>query len=274
MGFQPIQGDYFEKPTGLTAEDLLKWDGSALARLAKGSNGQFLGVNGSGALAYINAGAELEFIRYGYTPFSFEYLNTEVVNDPTETSTTSTSLTNYYTLNLNESLNANCVTGYNYSVRIDLEAKHNGAAAANNFSFEGNPTVLQTLNNLTYTPASQVLINLQYNTNYLQQYKASSGYSIYKKNYIITLVGKYIQFPSVIDSSIMTAKSYAGVRNIELYDSGDSVKINDDSTLIFTGVTGQPTGLNLSSGGKSINPEDITQIEVVSGNPLIVFEKA
>jgi hypothetical protein len=76
----------------------------------------------------------------------------------------------------------------------------------------------------------------------------------------------------------MAANGFSGIKYIELYDNGDSVVINNDSTnLTFTGVAGQPVSLFESTNGTDWDTESdyatVTQVDVVSGNPLIVFEK-
>ncbi|OQB10548.1 MAG: hypothetical protein BWY21_00307 [Parcubacteria group bacterium ADurb.Bin216] len=90
-------------------------------------------------------------------------------------------------------------------------------------------------------------------------------------NHINFNVGKTVKNPCVLSE---VTSEFSGIQSIILYDNGDSVKINNDTDLIFTGKSGQPYALHsiLSTEG-IIAPdyEDITQFEVVSGNPIITM---
>lgn len=284
MGFQPIQGDYFEKPTGLTAEDLLKWDGSALARLAKGSNGQFLGVNGSGNLAYANAGAELLHFIAGYS--CFESIK---VTSTSELSGTSTSYDNIETITLDNALDGKIVSGFGYKVlSCNYEAKKSTAGSTNLFLttvaggdhttslFDPYSSSITTSYTKFYRPLSATAKSLvnAYNTPLYLKYAVASGHTLYIQNREYH-IGRTIPtgvFTLANESTIST------IKHISLFDNGDSIKLNNDANFIFTGLSGQPTTpINSTTGysfGVDIDYDDITQIEIVSGNPLIVFEKA
>lgn len=143
MGFQPIQGDYFEKPTGLTAEDLLKWDGAALARIAVGTNGQFLGVNGSGALAFANGSPETQTVIYG-SPFEVKRLQHTFTSPLTRTmpssgvsGTSGRGFVQVGTLAFNAAVDSFFESGYSYMMGAD----HNGTDYSTPHRVYGNMSV-------------------------------------------------------------------------------------------------------------------------------------
>jgi len=284
MGFKPIQGDYFEKPTGLTAEDLLKWDGTALARLAKGSNGQFLKTD-SGALTWGGVASNLLFYIYDYTAINPVSLSTPttILSDTTEYSTTSDSYSTVKSVTLNSStLGSIYASGRYYSISWETKVKGglywNGYSNIPFFGYVKIDNTAQSQNGSTYTSA---LVSCPYTSGILAgstiniQIKSEvSGYGVATKDNYIKILGYFDKLPSTITPSTMSTYGLSSVKYIELYDNGDSVKINNDSDLIFTGVSGQPTSVLVSSKGKVIDYDDITQVDILSGNPLIVFEKA
>jgi hypothetical protein len=95
----------------------------------------------------------------------------------------------------------------------------------------------------------------------------------------ITDYQSHTPIPSTITTAWMATYGLSGIKYIELYDNGDSVKINNSTDMIFTGTSGQPTAPYISTNNVTYwdhknDYADITQVEIVSGNPLIVFEKA
>jgi hypothetical protein len=90
-------------------------------------------------------------------------------------------------------------------------------------------------------------------------------------NHINFGVSKCLKNPCTLAD---VTSEFSGIQSIILYDNGDSVKINNDTDLIFTGKSGQPYALHSILSTKGIiapDYEDITQFEVVSGNPIITM---
>lgn len=313
MGFQPIQGDYFEKPTGLTAEDLLKWDGSALTRVAVGATGQGLTVGVHG-LHYSDISRGLQTIIYG-VPFE----NKQITYEFTEVSKTfensvgnyrcynitniplTSSIDNFFEAPFNYKLShkiysANAglpyfkIYGYYTSDTVEMSGGFNYGLSEGELAIDNatnkkmiglyGPTYYPkdtpgwysvVANNDTYINNS---ISIPYGENLgIHATRANSGSNSFYISKINARFSK--ELPSTFTISSLS-NIFSQLHHIILYDNGDSVKLNNDTNYIFTGISGAPTeitGLN-SSQDEMINIDDINQVEIVSGNPIFIFEKA
>jgi len=221
---------------------------------------------------------ELSFVRYGKDMLDgskniFSDLDeVSVVNNATYQT--------IYTLTINESLDATFQSGGTYLLYFEYKTK--GSDTSSQSTRWYNSTTAQTLyevvtSSTSYATKGSFLTPFAYEVNYgdtivFQMHSQYTNSIVYAKDVFLWYLNK---LPSVITTAIMTAKGFSGVKYIELYDTGDSVKINNSKT--YTGVSGCPTGLCKATDGYTIfNPSDyssITQIEIVSGNPLIVFKK-
>lgn len=286
-GFKPIQGDYIEKPTGITAEDLLKWDGSTFARFAKGVDGQYL-KTASGALNWAEAAKDLYFYTHGSS-----FFEKDTITSADEITLTSfNGVKTLETLTLDGSFSSICQNGFGYKISFTDEAKQASTTftasrryihATLDADYTGGtcyttatnavPTTSYTPNlEAPKTPTSIIPYN---NTVYFNtKTTGATPSTFYSRNRIYTIY-------KVLPASVFTLSGlteYSGIRYIELFDAGDGVKLNNDDNLVFTGIAGQPLEINVSTNrymfGQDIDYDGITSIEIVSGNPLIVFEKA
>lgn len=264
-------------------------------RLGKGTDGQVLTL-ASGLPSWSNKTKDLFFARYGYTYWDKEVLDTPelVIDDATEYSYRS-SIIGYderdvKSWKLDSKQDSYLTSGHLYYLVWETELKNTAGNVAGHRAFLGTTT---TYSNWTYyntTTTSYATFGNQtsiikkngyaYGTA-LKLYLSDDDYSLntltYSRNNKIYVHTQFKAIPVQITSAWLSASGFSGIKYIELYDNGDSVKINNDTDLIFTGVAGQPVGLNKSTANIGFTPEDyedITQIEVISGNPLIVFEKA
>ncbi len=291
MGFDPIldTNDFLRKPTGLTDGDLLYWSSGDLARLPIGSTGQIPQVSG-GLPSWANGTKDLFFARYGitawdiqpYEVFSSPILLSEDTNEYSTTATSSTLQASYGSL-----LSLGYLQGY---IAWEMEAKRLTATSyvqMRNGS-TGSPTTYTyyssglTSSYVTYGSNATILGSptlMEYNNNFsLWIYTSPSG-TIYTRNNKLWITEGIAckRIPTIINSSWLTSCNFSAIKSIELFDDGDSIKIDNDANLIFTGSSSQPEHIFLSSAGVYWDNSDydgITQVEIISGNPLIVFEKA
>ncbi|NMC75980.1 MAG: hypothetical protein GYA60_01585 [Candidatus Methanofastidiosa archaeon] len=302
MGFKPIQGDYFEKPTGLTAEDLLKWDGSALARVPTGSTGQALIVGGSG-LTYGNMGKELIYYRVGYDILPFSDGTTPTIySDATEYSKNNdSSETNITTFTVNSALNSNIIPGISYAFRFQHKTKASGGGNSYKvglkdstywYGFANSPftnqqypnfttsttyvtyNVLSTMSALIASPFTWGFKGVPYNTSLSFTWKGAATYTYYLKDILIKLAGYVIDYGVKYDltSGVLNVLSDYQLKYVELFDASDSIKINDTTTITGNSTSPSPSGQGTYFYDLLV-PSEWSSIEVVSGNPLLVFEK-
>lgn len=312
MGFQPIQGDYFEKPTGLTAEDLFKWDGSALARLAAGSINQAL-VVGAGGLQYGNVGQEKIYYRFGlgYLPFPdltiYNLASTATENSYTGSST----YIDRHDITLNSTLNSNLVSGKSYAIAFHADIKVSSGSdevglrlydVTNDKSL--GPTYLGYSNtnqerylsgcghttstsygrwggiSTTAKPAGTAATEFKgaiYGSQVKLQFRVKSGNTQWIKNSSIDLIGYAFNLTQKYDITNQILDDYPDYKlvGVNLFDSNDSVKIDDYITV--TGITDSEMSNLGYTTNNLITPivtPSISSIAILGGNPLLIFEKA
>lgn len=264
-------------------------------RLPKGSDGQVLKLS-SGIPSWGTDSGNLFFARYGYTyitPMTELDTPLQIINDATEYTTTGTADTwiSVKTWTLNSSLNAELTPNDRYTLTWETELKISSsvpycyAYATLNTSSLGTPTPTYseaTTSYVTYGGISSTVtpytkFNYGATLALYLKYNGVNRYP-YSRNNKVWVTHKAIGVPQTITPTWLSENGFSGIKYIELYDSGDTVILNDDSAnMTFTGVSGQPTALFDSTNYTQFSPEDyedITKVYVNSGNPLIVFEKA
>ncbi|MCC7573158.1 MAG: hypothetical protein KO464_07185 [Candidatus Methanofastidiosum sp.] len=299
MGFDPIldTNDFLRKPTGLTDGDLLYWNSGALNRLPIGSTGQTPQVVG-GLPSWANGAKDLFFARYGYTCWNISSIFSELATPLQIVDDTNTYSLNSSTAALRANwgnlitLMANSGADYGYispylSWETNLQAGHSTLPVTAMIYYTSSSISSLVHNTTTWTTKGGIATKIGSPTSmsihdelklYLQ---GGSGeyYSKTKDNKVWITDGYQCSIiPKTITSSWLSLNNFSSIKYIEFYDDGDSVKINNDTDLVFTGTNGQPTTLDISSNNIYWDTETdyagITQVEIVSGNPLIVFEKA
>jgi len=309
MGFQPIQGDYFEKPTGLTAEDLLKWDGSALARLAAGLSGQALTV-GAGGLQYSNVGKPLLFYRHNFSaiPFS-DGVGVTAYSSDTEVSADTAELT-LWNDTLDENIDAKIVSGKRYFIATRAVAKSptastkyvlqnvtqsiyyvgcNETDAGNWYAYATVPSPDYAIMGLT-TGRDKTTFTAGTITGYtnpiygeeLKLYISATTGTTYAKNIRVYVRGYALETGKEysLTNGILDDFPDFKLKEIYLFNTLDTIQVDGEAVGSIDGDLGTfiPNVVcypdtNAGKGIVQYEPSEISTLKIVTGNPLIVFEK-
>lgn len=270
-------------------EGTLEWQ-----RLPKGSDGQVLSL-ASGLPSWSNKTKDLFFARYGYTYWNveeFAELDTpkKIIDDVTEYTTVQVSEMEVKSWGTLISLMGN--VDYHYinpyiSWETELRDSSMGQTATYSLRFDATSMKQYDVKNMSYTVCGSVATKVGSPTSAtinktikLYGKSTAGGTTAYSRNNKVWITdgNKCSIVPSTITTSWLSTNGFSGIKYVELYDNNDSVKFNNDANLIYTGTAGQPVAPTVSSQNIAWDSltdyEDITQVDIVSGNPLIVFEKA
>jgi len=255
-------------------------------RLPKGTDGQVLKL-ASGLPSWAGDGGDLFFARYGYTFINIgDQVTLEtpdlIINDTSVYTSPEASSAVVKTWNSIQSYNS-AYTNCRVWATWEFEGKTTDTFCDGSASMWGK-TYVVTRSTTYNTFGSNSSYLVTYPLLGTSQLALTLGNNCTGRTCTTTnnkiWINKYqlgTPLPSQITTSWMNKWGFSGVKYIELFDSGDTVKINNDTDMIFTGISGCPTPLYISTTQVKYwdkdDYEDITQVEIVSGNPLIVFEK-